>query len=208
MAGRPVRSTPWDNLLADLERRWPSCSRQPWPVFPPAPSSCSIVGFAQPPRRSASALCGGRSRSWLWPDRHASAHQLGETSSEKLPAVFAGKRWTPAIVRRPTDGHGLEAFPAHLQRTADAARRRYAAADITHLAAAEGTGARRAGAYYRTLDEPAPPSCRPLSLRAPGSRRRRSAHRAGEASVNDRSRLQATSPAYFPPQRRQALPLM
>ncbi|HGE6662124.1 TPA: hypothetical protein ACGB9F_003907, partial [Serratia marcescens] len=48
--------------------------------------------------------------------------------------------------------YGPEALPAHLQRTAAAARRRYAAADITYLAADGDTGT-APGAYYRILDK-------------------------------------------------------
>ncbi|OQV65551.1 hypothetical protein AK51_19060 [Serratia nematodiphila DZ0503SBS1] len=57
--------------------------------------------------------------------------------------------------------YGLEALPAHLQRTADAARRRYAAADITYLAAADDTGT-APGATIGYSTNPAPPSCRVL----------------------------------------------
>ena len=45
-----------------------------------------------------------------------------------------------------------ESLPAHLHRTADAARRRYAAADISYGAAADDTGT-APGAYYRILDK-------------------------------------------------------
>ncbi|CVE21436.1 aldehyde dehydrogenase family protein [Serratia marcescens] len=75
-------------------------------------------------------------------DLDAAAKELAQSKFRNAGHCPQANRWK----------YGLEAFPAHLQRTADAARRRYAAADITYLAAAEDTGA-APGAYYRILDK-------------------------------------------------------
>ncbi|MEW7000995.1 hypothetical protein M5585_15540 [Serratia ureilytica] len=152
------------------------------------------VGFAQPPRGVRLRYVVADPGSWLYFDRlRPLPTSWGNCSSEETcrfrwQTLDAGhcpqaNRWK----------YGLEAFPAHLQRTADAARRRYAAADITYLAAAEDTGA-APGAYYRILDK----SCA-AQLQGPYRLQRAwptpttiGITGAGEAaSVNDRSRLRA-----------------
>ncbi|OQV65552.1 hypothetical protein AK51_19065 [Serratia nematodiphila DZ0503SBS1] len=51
-----------DNLLADLKRRWPSLQSITVAGFPPAPVRTTLCRLCSSAKRSASALCGGRSR--------------------------------------------------------------------------------------------------------------------------------------------------
>lgn len=143
-----------DNLLADLKRRWPSLQSITVAGFSAGAQFVQhYVGFAQPPRGVRLRYVVADPGSWLYFDRlRPLPTSWGNCSSEETcrfrwQTLDAGhcpqaNRWK----------YGLEAFPAHLQRTADAARRHYAAADITYLAAAEDTGA-APGAYYRILDK-------------------------------------------------------
>lgn len=143
-----------DNLLADLKRRWPSLQSITVAGFSAGAQFVQhYVGFAQPPSGVRLRYVVADPGSWLYFDRlRPLPTSWGSCGSEKTCRF----RWQTLDAGRCPQANrwkfGLEALPAHLQRAADAARRRYAAADITYLAAADDTGT-APGAYYRILDK-------------------------------------------------------
>ncbi len=143
-----------DNLLADLKRRWPSLQSITVAGFSAGAQFVQhYVGFANPPSGVRLRYVVADPGSWLYFDRLRPLPTSWGNCGSETTCRF---RWqTPDAGQCPQANHwkyGLETFPAHLQRTADAARRRYAAADITYLAAADDTGT-APGAYYRILDK-------------------------------------------------------
>lgn len=158
-----------DNLLADLKRRWPSLQSITVAGFPPAPSSCSIMSAL--PSRHAECVC-----AMWWPIPAAGSiliacalcPPVGETAAVKKPAVFAGKRWTPAIVRRPTDGNTVwKRFPL----TCSAPPTRLVGVTpppISPIWPPPRIPAPRRAPTIGYLTNPAPPSCRaPIDCSAP-----------------------------------------
>ncbi|WP_265259953.1 hypothetical protein [Serratia marcescens] len=158
-----------DNLLADLKRRWPSLQSITVAGFSAGAQFVQhYVGFAQPPSGVRLRYVVADPGSWLYFDRlRPLPASWGSCGSEKTCRF----RWQTLDAGRCPQANrwkfGLEALPAHLQRAADAARRRYAAADITYLPPPMIPAPRRAPTIgYST--NPAPPSCRaPIDCSAP-----------------------------------------
>ncbi|MDT0207179.1 hypothetical protein [Serratia marcescens] len=143
-----------DNLLADLKRRWPSLQSITVAGFSAGAQFVQhYVGFAHPPSGVRLRYVVADPGSWLYFDRLRPLPTSWGSCGIETACRF---RWQTLDAGRCPQAnrwkYGLEALPAHLQRTADAARRRYAAADITYLAAADDTGT-APGAYYRILDK-------------------------------------------------------
>lgn len=143
-----------DKLLADLHRRWPSLQTITLAGFSAGAQFVQhYVGFANPPDGVRVRYVVADPGSWLYFDSLRPQPTNWENCTSEKTCRF---HWQTADAGQCPQAnrwkYGLETFPAHLQRTADAARRRYAAADITYLAAADDTGA-VPGAYYRILDK-------------------------------------------------------
>ncbi|WP_414160224.1 hypothetical protein [Serratia sp. BNK-26-b] len=143
-----------DNLLADLKRRWPSLQSITVAGFSAGAQFVQhYVGFAHPPSGVRMRYVVADPGSWLYFDNLRPLPTSWGSCGSETTCRF---RWQTLDDGRCPQAnrwkYGLETFPAHLQRTADAARRRYAAADITYLAAADDTGT-APGAYYRILDK-------------------------------------------------------
>ncbi|HGM6902565.1 TPA: hypothetical protein ACKQDC_001165 [Serratia marcescens] len=143
-----------DNLLADLKRRWPSLQSITVAGFSAGAQFVQhYVGFAHPPNGVRLRYVVADPGSWLYFENlRPQPTSWGSCGSEKTCRF----RWQTVNGGQCPQAnqwkYGLEALPVHLQRPADTARRRYAAADITYLAAAEDTGT-TPGAYYRILDK-------------------------------------------------------
>jgi hypothetical protein len=143
-----------DNLLADLKRRWPSLQSITVAGFSAGAQFVQhYVGFADPPNGVRLRYVVADPGSWLYFDNLRPQPLHPERCGSEKTCRF---RWQTLDAGQCPQAnqwkYGPEALPAHLQRTADAARRRYAAADITYLAADGDTGT-APGAYYRILDK-------------------------------------------------------
>ncbi|UUW16160.1 hypothetical protein [Serratia ureilytica] len=143
-----------DNLLADLKRRWPSLQSITVAGFSAGAQFVQhYVGFANPPDGVRLRYVVADPGSWLYYDNLRPQPLHPERCGSEKTCRF---RWQTLDAGQCPQAnqwkYGPEALPAHLQRTADTARRRYAAADISYLAADGDTGT-APGAYYRILDK-------------------------------------------------------
>ncbi|EOI1370575.1 hypothetical protein ACMGN5_005385 [Serratia marcescens] len=143
-----------DNLLADLKRRWPSLQSITVAGFSAGAQFVQhYVGFAHPPNAVRLRYVVADPGSWLYFENLRPQPANGGSCGSETTCRFRWQTLNAGQCPRANQWkYGLEALPAHLQRTADAARQRYAAADITYLAAAADTGT-APGAYYRILDK-------------------------------------------------------
>lgn len=153
-AGKTGSFNAMDNLLADMKRRWPSLQTITVAGFSAGAQFVQhYVGFAHPPGGVRLRYVAADPGSWLYFDNLRPQPTYGGSCGSETACRF---RWQTLNAGQCPQAnrwkYGLEALPAHLQRTADAARGRYAAADISYLAAAGDTGT-APGAYYRILDK-------------------------------------------------------
>ena len=143
-----------DNLLADLKRRWPSLQSITVAGFSAGAQFVQhYVGFAHPPNGVRLRYVVADPGSWLYFENLRPQPTSWGSCGSETTCRFRWQTLNAGQCPRANQWkYGLEALPVHLQRPADTARRRYAAADITYLAAAEDTGT-APGAYYRILDK-------------------------------------------------------
>ncbi|WP_148876725.1 hypothetical protein [Serratia marcescens] len=152
-AGKTGSFNAMDNLLADMKRRWPSLQTITVAGFSAGAQFVQhYVGFANPPDGVRLRYVVADPGSWLYFDNLRPQPTYGGSCGSETACRFRWQTLNAGLCPQANRWkYGLESLPAHLQLTA-AARRRYAAADISYLAADGDTGT-APGAYYRMLDK-------------------------------------------------------
>jgi hypothetical protein len=155
-----------DQLLADLQRRWPGLRSVTVAGFSAGAQFVQhYIGFAQPPEGMTIRFVVSDPGTWLYFDAARPTPQRGGQTVDWQTCTQVSGENACAFAFAPPSAvdaqacpdfnrwkYGTEQLPGDLGANAQQARQRYAQADIAYLEGALDTGDNR-GAFYKILDK-------------------------------------------------------